>query len=97
MRGLQEGWELGVQKGTEISTEIGHYLGFVAVWLALLRKDSSSKPRVFKSLESLQSMLVDYPLSDPTYEKLLDDLDAIRAKFKQVRSVHSLAFEQNMK
>ena len=37
-----------------------------------------------KVLESLIGMIQKFPYDDPTYDKLHEDLDRIRGKFKQV-------------
>lgn len=37
-----------------------------------------------KALESLIGMIQKFPYDDPTYDKLHEDLDKIRGKFKQV-------------
>jgi hypothetical protein len=38
-----------------------------------------------KVLESLIGMIEKFPYDDPTYDRLHEDLDSIRGKFKQVR------------
>lgn len=40
--------------------------------------------RKMKVVEALISLLQDFPYDDPTYEKLHEDLDRIRGKFRQV-------------
>ena len=46
-----------------------------------------------KALESLIGMIQKFPYDDPTYDKLHEDLDRIRGKFKQVCPLHvSLRF-----
>lgn len=41
-----------------------------------------------KALESLIGMIQKFPYDDPTYDKLHEDLDKIRGKFKQVCPLH---------
>lgn len=41
-----------------------------------------------KALESLIGMIQKFPYDDPTYDHLHEDLDKIRAKFKQVCPLH---------
>lgn len=43
--------------------------------------------RKMKVLESLIGMIQKFPYDDPTYDKLHEDLDKIRGKFKQVRAL----------
>lgn len=40
--------------------------------------------RKMKVVEALIALLQDFPYDDPTYEKLHEDLDRIRGKFRQV-------------
>lgn len=40
--------------------------------------------RKMKVVEALISLLQDFPYDDPTYEKLHEDLERIRGKFRQV-------------
>lgn len=43
--------------------------------------------RKMKVLESLIGMIQRFPYDDPTYDKLHEDLDRIRGKFRQVCSL----------
>uniref|UniRef100_A0A8C6C064 LTO1 maturation factor of ABCE1 n=1 Tax=Monodon monoceros TaxID=40151 RepID=A0A8C6C064_MONMO len=47
---------------------------------AIVMADESKKMKV---LESLIGMIQKLPYDDPTYDKLHEDLDKIRGKFKQ--------------
>lgn len=40
--------------------------------------------RKMKVVEALITLLQDFPYDDPTYEKLHEDLERIRGKFRQV-------------
>lgn len=40
-----------------------------------------------KVVEALIELLQDFPYDDPTYEKLHEDLDRIRGKFRQLCSL----------
>lgn len=40
-----------------------------------------------KVVEALIALLQDFPYDDPTYEKLHEDLDRIRGKFRQLCSL----------
>ncbi|XP_053883698.1 protein LTO1 homolog isoform X3 [Malaclemys terrapin pileata] len=67
--------------------EIGYYLGFALTWQRLLHRSAEEKPsKKIKALESLIGMIQKYPYEDPTYDKLHEDLEKIRGKFKQVCS-----------
>uniref|UniRef100_A0A8C0CIY3 Oral cancer overexpressed 1 n=1 Tax=Balaenoptera musculus TaxID=9771 RepID=A0A8C0CIY3_BALMU len=51
---------------------------------AIVMADESKKMKV---LESLIGMIQKFPYDDPTYDKLHEDLDRIRGKFKQLCSL----------
>uniref|UniRef100_A0A8C0RZL5 LTO1 maturation factor of ABCE1 n=1 Tax=Canis lupus familiaris TaxID=9615 RepID=A0A8C0RZL5_CANLF len=51
---------------------------------AIVMADESKK---MKALESLIEMIQKFPYDDPTYDKLHEDLDKIRGKFKQLCSL----------
>ncbi|KFO28304.1 Oral cancer-overexpressed protein 1 [Fukomys damarensis] len=83
--GMIEGRQYGTLHGAKIGSEIGCYQGFALVWKCLLRSCASEKDsRKMKVLESLIGMIQKFPYDDPTYNKLHEDLDKIRGKFKQV-------------
>lgn len=48
-----------------------------------------------RALDSLIGMIQKFPYEDPTYEKLQDDLEKIRGKFKQVCRIKLLFLTQN--
>lgn len=48
-----------------------------------------------RALDSLIGMIQKFPYGDPTYEKLQDDLEKIRGKFKQVCRTKLLFLAQN--
>ncbi|XP_074853546.1 protein LTO1 homolog isoform X1 [Carettochelys insculpta] len=87
--GVIEGRRSGALHGARIGSEIGYYVGFAMTWQHLLQryeeKEKSSKKR--KALESLIGMIQKYPYENPTYDKLHEDLEKIRGKFKQVCSL----------
>lgn len=41
-------------------------------------------------------MIQKFPYEDPTYDKLQEDLEKIRGKFKQVILAHKLVFEDTL-
>uniref|UniRef100_A0A9L0IDJ9 LTO1 maturation factor of ABCE1 n=1 Tax=Equus asinus TaxID=9793 RepID=A0A9L0IDJ9_EQUAS len=51
---------------------------------AIVMADESKKMKV---LESLIGLIEKFPYDDPTYDKLHEDLDRIRGKFKQLCSL----------
>ncbi|XP_039217385.1 protein LTO1 homolog isoform X3 [Crotalus tigris] len=83
--GVVEGRQHGIQQGASIGSEIGSYLGFALTWQQLLQKTSAEKcSKKIKVLELLIEMIQNFPLEDPAYDKLQDDLEKIRGRFKQV-------------
>ncbi|KAM9147179.1 protein LTO1 homolog [Pangshura tecta] len=86
--GVIEGRRYGALHGAKIGSEIGYYLGFALTWQRLLHRSAEEKPsKKIKALESLIGMIQKYPYEDPTYDKLHEDLEKIRGKFKQVCSL----------
>ncbi|XP_070617710.1 protein LTO1 homolog [Erythrolamprus reginae] len=83
-----EGRQCGIQQGAKIGSEIGSYLGFALTWQQLLQKTSDEKySKKINVLEQLIEMIQNFPLEDPVYEKLQDDLEKIRGRFKQICSL----------
>ncbi|NXG20195.1 ORAV1 protein, partial [Grallaria varia] len=86
--GIAEGRRYGSLHGARIGSEIGCYLGFALMWHCLLQKCTDEKSsKKIKALNSLIEMIQKFPYEDPTYDKLQEDLEKIRAKFKQVCSM----------
>uniref|UniRef100_A0A8C6WWU1 Essential protein Yae1 N-terminal domain-containing protein n=1 Tax=Neogobius melanostomus TaxID=47308 RepID=A0A8C6WWU1_9GOBI len=87
-RGLQEGRRHGALHGAKLSAEVSFYSGFGHTWKCLLQNgtDPRSRKRV-RALESLLSLLEQSPLDNPQSEKLKEDMDKIRARFRQVCSM----------
>ncbi|XP_039217384.1 protein LTO1 homolog isoform X2 [Crotalus tigris] len=86
--GVVEGRQHGIQQGASIGSEIGSYLGFALTWQQLLQKTSAEKcSKKIKVLELLIEMIQNFPLEDPAYDKLQDDLEKIRGRFKQICSL----------
>ncbi|KAM6115278.1 protein LTO1 homolog isoform 2-T2 [Pterocles gutturalis] len=86
--GVTEGRRYGSLHGAKMGSEIGCYLGFALTWQCLLQKctdEKNSKKR--RALDSLVGMIQKFPYEDPTYDKLQEDLEKIRGKFKQVCSM----------
>uniref|UniRef100_A0A8D1FS12 LTO1 maturation factor of ABCE1 n=1 Tax=Sus scrofa TaxID=9823 RepID=A0A8D1FS12_PIG len=86
--GLIEGRQHGTFHGAKIGSEIGCYQGFAFAWRCLLHSCATEKDsKKMKVLESLIGMIQKFPYDDPTYDKLHEDLDRIRGKFKQLCSL----------
>ncbi|XP_073739448.1 protein LTO1 homolog isoform X2 [Callorhinus ursinus] len=84
--GIIEGRQYGTLHGAKIGSEIGCYQGFAFAWRCLLHSCTTEKDsKKMKALESLIGMIEKFPYDDPTYDKLHEDLDKIRGKFKQMR------------
>ncbi|VFV37953.1 Hypothetical predicted protein [Lynx pardinus] len=82
--GIIEGRRHGTLHGAKIGSEIGCYQGFAFAWRCLLHSCATEKDsKKMKALESLIGMIQKFPYDDPTYDKLHEDLDRIRGKFKQ--------------
>uniref|UniRef100_A0A8C9PEF1 Essential protein Yae1 N-terminal domain-containing protein n=1 Tax=Spermophilus dauricus TaxID=99837 RepID=A0A8C9PEF1_SPEDA len=85
--GRIEGRQHGALRGAKIGSEIGCYQGFAFAWKHLLHSDASERDRKRKVLESLMGMIEKFPYDDPAYDKLHEDLDRIRGKFRQLCSL----------
>ncbi|KYO21883.1 oral cancer-overexpressed protein 1 isoform C [Alligator mississippiensis] len=86
--GVTEGRIYGSLHGARIGSEVGCYLGFALTWQHLLHNCTGEKhSKKLKALESLVGMIQKFPYEDPTYDKLQEDLEKIRGKFKQVCSM----------
>uniref|UniRef100_G1RHJ4 LTO1 maturation factor of ABCE1 n=1 Tax=Nomascus leucogenys TaxID=61853 RepID=G1RHJ4_NOMLE len=91
--GVMEGRQHGTLHGAKIGSEIGCYQGFAFAWKCLLHSCTTEKDsRKMKVLESLIGMIQKFPYDDPTYDKLHEDLDKIRGKFKQMGLSPSATF-----
>nr|XP_044993778.1 protein LTO1 homolog isoform X6 [Jaculus jaculus] len=85
--GILEGRQYGTEHGARIASEIGCYQGFALAWKCLLHSSAGEKDRKMKVVEALIGMIEKFPYDDPTYDKLHEDLDKIRGKFKQLCSL----------
>ncbi|KAK7912817.1 hypothetical protein WMY93_013028 [Mugilogobius chulae] len=87
-RGLQEGRRHGAVHGARLSAEVSFYHGFAVMWQCLLQNHTDPKSRKrMKAVEALLSQLERSPLDNPQSEKLKEDMDKLRAKFRQVCSM----------
>ncbi|XP_011485329.1 oral cancer-overexpressed protein 1 isoform X3 [Oryzias latipes] len=88
-RGLQDGRRHGASHGAKLSSEISFYYGFAVTWKCLLQQstdDKSSRKRV-KALDAVLALIQNCNLDDPQSEKLQDETEKLRAKFRQVCSM----------
>ncbi|XP_051553455.1 protein LTO1 homolog [Myxocyprinus asiaticus] len=100
VEGYQEGFEVGTRQGAiegrnhgrlhgaKLSAEVSFYYGFAVAWKCLLQNNSDIKARKrLKAVESLVGAIQKFPYEDPKYEKLQEDMERVRAKFRQVCSL----------
>ncbi|XP_038173385.1 protein LTO1 homolog [Arvicola amphibius] len=86
--GIVEGRQYGTLHGAKIGSEIGCYRGFALAWKYLLHSGAGEKDsRKMKVVEKLIAPLQHFPYDDTTYERLHEDLDRIRGKFRQLCSL----------
>uniref|UniRef100_A0A3P9IXL9 LTO1 maturation factor of ABCE1 n=1 Tax=Oryzias latipes TaxID=8090 RepID=A0A3P9IXL9_ORYLA len=87
-RGLQDGRRHGASHGAKLSSEISFYYGFAVTWKCLLQQstDDKSRKRV-KALDAVLALIQNCNLDDPQSEKLQDETEKLRAKFRQVCSM----------
>ncbi|XP_074662581.1 uncharacterized protein LOC141915073 [Tubulanus polymorphus] len=90
--GFMEGFNAGVEQGRSIGSEIGFYNGFTKRLLTAFSADKLDNEdkkykRKVKALTSFQKMLMDFDMENTKSENFSEDLESIRAKFKQVCSL----------
>ncbi|KAG7279947.1 hypothetical protein CRUP_009922 [Coryphaenoides rupestris] len=87
-QGLQEGTTHGESHGAGLSSEVSFYYGFALTWKCLLQNNTDAKSKKhIKTVEALMTKIQAFPYDDPQYEGLLEDMQKIRTKFRQVCSV----------
>ncbi|KAK1161770.1 hypothetical protein AOXY_G19408 [Acipenser oxyrinchus oxyrinchus] len=68
--------------------KLAFYYGFAFTWKCLLQNSTDAKAsKRLKTLESLIRIIQSFPHEDPTYEKLQEDIERVRAKFRQTCSL----------
>ncbi|XP_040826956.1 protein LTO1 homolog isoform X1 [Ochotona curzoniae] len=85
--GVAEGRWHGAVQGARIGAEVAYYQGFAFTWKNLLLGRTPDDSRKVKVLESLIGLIRSFPYDDPTYERLHEDLNRIRGKFRQLCSL----------
>ncbi|XP_025890563.1 oral cancer-overexpressed protein 1 [Nothoprocta perdicaria] len=86
--GAAAGRRCGALRGAAVGAEVGCYLGFAQTWHCLLHKCTDEKnSKKIRVLNALIGMIQKFPYEDPTYDKLQEDLEKIRGKYKQVCSM----------
>ncbi|XP_062327105.1 protein LTO1 homolog [Osmerus eperlanus] len=87
-QGIMEGRMHGATHGAKLSTEVSFYHGFAVTWKSILQNSTDPKARKkLKALEVLLSLLEKFPSDNPQYENLQEDMEKLRAKFRQVCSL----------
>ncbi|KAG9267103.1 protein LTO1 homolog [Astyanax mexicanus] len=91
-QGMIEGRNHGMLHGAKLSAEVCFYHGFALAWKCLLQNSEDVKARKrLKAVESLVGLIQKFPYEDPEYENLQEDMEKVRAKFRQVCSLLNVA------
>ena len=84
--GFTEGYVAGIDKGSKVAAELGFMWGFCSVLQAMLAKEGK-KERALKAVGGLLDSIASFPVSDPTVETFVEDLERIRTKFRQISAM----------
>ncbi|XP_055505172.1 protein LTO1 homolog [Leucoraja erinacea] len=86
--GETEGRRYGLANGAKLGSEVSFYKGFTITWKSLLQNNPDTKnSKRLKVLNSMLEMVHSFPYEDPTNDRLQEDLEKMRAKFKQICSL----------
>ncbi|CAL8379067.1 unnamed protein product [Arctogadus glacialis] len=89
--GMLEGRTHGASHGARVCAEVSFYYGFALTWKSLLDNKMDAKSRKhLKCVDGLMSMIQTFPYDNPQAEGLLENMQKIRTKFRQVCSVMSV-------
>ncbi|XP_036442446.1 protein LTO1 homolog isoform X1 [Colossoma macropomum] len=107
VEGYREGFEEGTRQGTiegrnhgrlhgaKLSAEVHNSTTLqphMVTWKCLLQNSEDVKARKrLKAVESLAGLIQMFPYEDPQYENLQEDMERVRAKFRQVCSLLNVA------
>ncbi|XP_045070276.1 protein LTO1 homolog isoform X2 [Coregonus clupeaformis] len=94
-QGMIDGRKHGASHGAKLSMEVSFYYGFGITWKCLLQNNTDVKSSLsilclrkrLKALESLLGLIQKFPHEEPHYENLQEDMEKVRAKFRQVCSL----------
>ncbi|KAJ8249437.1 hypothetical protein GJAV_G00234890 [Gymnothorax javanicus] len=90
-QGMLEGRTHGKMHGARLAAEMSFYHGFAFTWKCLLQNNADPKSRKRqKVLEALIGYIQNFPHNDPQHPTLQQDVEKVRAKFRQVCSVMSV-------
>ncbi|XP_025771229.1 oral cancer-overexpressed protein 1 [Puma concolor] len=87
LHGAKIGSEAAWRWGQGISQAYSHVKARLGPGAPPFQDGSLTPLKKMKALESLIGMIQKFPYDDPTYDKLHEDLDRIRGKFKQLCSL----------
>ncbi|XP_016330861.1 oral cancer-overexpressed protein 1-like [Sinocyclocheilus anshuiensis] len=91
-QGTIEGRNHGLLHGAKLGAEVSFYYGFALAWKCLFQNSSDVKARKrLKAMESLIGLIQNFPYEDPKHEKLQENMERLRAKFRQVCSLLNVA------
>ncbi|XP_077598114.1 protein LTO1 homolog [Stigmatopora nigra] len=88
-RGLLTGRTHGASHGARLSTEMAFYHGFAVTWKSLLerRPEAKGRKRQLKALDALLGSIPASGMEEPQSEKLKEEMEKLRSKFRQACSV----------